>query len=140
MVDLQHVRFTLNGYRYRYPLPPVAAYRLASFESGDVVEPFSFSLRDGTVYLSKGNDHKPGGPAAIRAWAKEQGLTVPSNKHITPEVKAAYAAAHPGVRIASSSHSGQPGAMTRKARSQIQADRFYGLKLATGFQPGGVPG
>jgi hypothetical protein len=139
-VDLQEVRFTLpDGYRRRYPTPRIAAYNLASFEAGDPVEPFTFTLRQGAVYDSTQGESRPGTPAAIRAWALGQGVITPAEaarkKALQGAVKEAYTAAT-GVSVLPQKE-GRSKAMTRAARSNIRGDRFYGLRLANGFRPGG---
>jgi len=143
MVDLQWVRFSLNGYRYRYPLPVFAAYKLASFESGDVPESFSFSLVSGQVFVTTGiRVTKPGTARAMRAFGVARGLMTQEQAEakgrIPKAVKEGYLAENPGVP-AVATQSGRTPMVTRRARQNIETDRFYGLRLASGFQPGGQP-
>lgn len=140
-VDLQYVRFTRgDGYRRKYPLPAQAAYNLASFEAGDPIEPFQFTLRGGAVYDSTQGESKPGTPAAIRVWAVENGLLpagAPARKtRITASIRKAYTEAT-GFPVLGQKQ-GRQRTMTRHARTSIRGDRFYGLRLADGFQPGGA--
>lgn len=141
IVDLHYVRFTLaDGYRRRYPLPQVAAYNLLSFEAGEPIAPFRFTLRDGVVYDSSKGEYKPGTPKAIRAWAAENGLITPeqvaASSPLSSQVKVAYTQAT-GVTVLEQT-SGRQRMMTRRARRNTTTDRFYGLRLANGFQPGGI--
>jgi hypothetical protein len=144
-VDLQHIRFTLpDGYRRKYPTPAGAAYNLASFEAGDSIEPFTFSLRGGVVFDSTQGESKPGTPKAVRAWAEANGLLTPEQAtaqkgrglQLPDDIKTAYTEAT-GYRVLAQA-TGRQRHMTRPARQNIRGDRFYGLRLANGFQPGGA--
>lgn len=139
-VDLQYIRFTrADGYRRRYQTPAGAAYNLASFEAGDTIEPFTFSLRAGSVFDSTQGESKPGTPKAVRRWALDNGLLPPGQaglKRIPDDIKQAYTEATGVTAIAQAT--GRQRQMSRPARQNIRGDRFYGLRLANGFQPGGA--
>jgi len=141
-VDLQYVRFTRNCLRHVYPLPSRVAYNLASFESGEEVEPFVFDLVGGNVYQATSPPGRKGTVSRIRLWAVDQGVMTAEDaakkRRIPPKTREAYIQAT-GDNAAATVRTKPPATMSQTARQHTRHDRFYGLRLRTGFKPGGEP-
>lgn len=146
VVDITFVAFTIGNVRYRYSLPKKAAYALASFEAGEQVEPFVFTLesRHGEVHAKTPAKKHPGSATSIRLWAVSRSLMTQEQadeqQRIPQAIKDAYLAEHPETaEVVNNRRPGNTRLRTRQAQQNIRQDRFYGLKLQNGFAPGGAP-
>lgn len=147
VVDLQFVRFTLDGVRYRYHVPTKAAYNLARFESGENVDPFTFTL-EGTnavafVTNPPSSPAKPGAASHIRLWAVSKGLMTTEQaerKTTIPRwIKDAYLVDYPEVAQTVNNPRDTTRMRSTKTHQATKADRFFGLRLQTGFKSDGTP-
>jgi len=146
MVDLQFIRFSVNGIRFRYHTPTRAAYNLASFEAGDEVRPFTFTLEGSGAEASVSAKTKttPGSAASIRSWAVAHRLMTQEQADrqgkLSEAIKTAYLEEYPETaQTVNNRRRGDSRMRTRPAHERVKMDRFYGLRLQNGFKPGGEP-
>ena len=84
MIDLQTIRFSLEGYRFQYLTGPQEADYVVSFDAGDQLKPFSFNLRK---------------PRVTRKKATRVDPTAPEAKKGSPEYRAKIPKRHPAATV-----------------------------------------
>jgi hypothetical protein len=69
-VDVQTVRFTVDGQRHVYVTPYAVAGYVAAFDAGEEIHPFAFRLNESTRLPMKHQKRTPAGNAIRRAQQK----------------------------------------------------------------------